>query len=109
MATEVASGTLTATVGTEQTIWESTTAVGTYQLVVNLANLASGEQVELKVYRKVLGADASPSLYLQHTYTGVMRDPVVITTPVLTTKHIRFTLKQTNGTGRSFPWVVEAV
>lgn len=107
MATEVASGTLNATVGTEHTVWEDTAANGTYQWAVNLSNLAAGEIVELRVYRRILGTDTAPTLYLVQSYSGPVADPVVVSTPVLTTKHIRFTLKQVNGTGRSYPWVVE--
>lgn len=108
MATEVASGTLAATVGSEHILWEDTAANGTYQLVVNLSALAAGEVVELRIYRSVLSTDAAPTLYTVQQFQGPPPlGGVVVSTPALTTKHLRFTLRQINGTGRSFPWAVE--
>ena len=109
MATAIAEGTQTATVGTEHILWEDLAANGTYQLVVNLQNLAIGETVELRIYRSVLSTDAAPSLYAvwRKTRTGADIDVVAVSTAVLTTRHLRFTLRQINGTARSFRWVVE--
>jgi hypothetical protein len=107
MATAVAEGTLTATVGTEHVVWEDTAANGTYQLVVDMSNLVNGERVELRIYRRVLSTDTTPLVYLARGYMRDASEPVLVSTPVLTTRHLRFTLRQLNGTGRSFKWVVE--
>ena len=65
------------------------------------------ERVELRIYRRVLSTDTTPVVYLARSYGADAAQPLIISTPVLTTRHLRFTLKQLSGTGRSFKWVVE--
>ena len=99
-----ASGTQTATVGTEHTLATLTTAK-TFQLYVDLANLASGDVVELRVYLKVLSGGTSREAQYA-VYSGVQGQPIVWSIPVMSDIEVKFTLYQTAGTGRSFPWKV---
>lgn len=107
MATQEASGTQAATVTTEHTLATIATAKP-FQLVVDISALAAGEYVEIKVKRKTLNGGTTRSAYsriLSWLDAGV--DPMVVTPPILSTQEYVATLKQLNGTSRSFPWAVE--
>lgn len=108
-----ASGTQTATINTEHTLRDVNT-VGTFELHVDMNALAATEVVELRAYQIILTGGTrrlcSPGM---KTFTGALADPnpiVYIFDPInndLTdTGSLRFTLKQTSGTGRAFPWKV---
>jgi hypothetical protein len=106
-----ASGTQTATVGTEHTL-ATVTAPGRYRLVVDVAALAGGatpDIVELRSKTRVLsgGTDrlAHPALSAVGglVVAGVVGCPEVV---VDQGTQAIFTLKQTQGTGRNFPWKV---
>ncbi len=101
-----ASGTQTATISTEHTLYTSS-AAGVFLLEVNLVNMASGDTVELRVKGKTLTGD-SVAVKLLETYSGAQVEPDVIvrSIPVPDDLALVFTLKQTAGTGRSFPWKV---
>lgn len=99
-----ASGTQTATVNTEHTL-ATITSAKTLQLYVDLANLAAGDVVELRVYLKVLSGGTSKEAQYA-VYGGVQAQPIVWSIPVMSDIEASFSLKQVAGTGRSFPWKV---
>lgn len=111
MAVTVASsGTQTATVGTEHTLYD-TPAAATWQLFVDTSNLAAGDELELRVYKMAKsGGTRLVTYYAKIDGAQVTDDLGKISVPIscgLTDSGaIRFTLKQTLGTSRNFDWEV---
>lgn len=108
-ANVVSSGTQTATINTEHTLYDSSGTAGTFQLAVDIANLATGESVELRVYTKVINTSGT---YRQAALvTGQAGDPspASISPPLLCPNGAKFTLKQLSGTGRAFDWAVWSI
>ena len=107
-------GTLTAAIGTEHVLVSTTTA-GVYQLVVDTRNMVNGDVLELRCYLAVLSGE---SLYLTRIQryrntqgdgaadTGGDGEVIVFSIPFTSPFGIRFSLKQTLGTGRSYIWSV---
>lgn len=108
--TAFAQGTQNATIDTEHFL-ASPDEAGTYQLYVDMDNMAAGDVVELRVYKMML-TGGTPKGALPQTYYGVQADDdlikftVPISTELAETNALRFSLKQTDGTGRAFDWKV---
>lgn len=108
--TAYASGTQSATVTTEHFL-TSPNVAGTFTLHVDTINMAAGDVVELRIYQMVLTAGTQRVAYYQ-MFEGVQPadDLIKISVPIsneLTdTNALRFSLKQTLGTTRNFPWKV---
>jgi len=105
-----ASGTQTATVTTEHFL-SSPNAVGTYVLLVDTVNMATGDVLELRVYKMTITSGTARVVYFTAYYGAQPTDDLIkISIPIgneLTdTNAIRFSLKQTFGTGRNYPWSV---
>lgn len=106
-----ASGTQTAVVTTEHFL-SSPNAVGTYVLTVDLSNMATLDVLELRVYKMTLTGGTTRVEYIE-TFGGAQPADALIFSfvpvgNVLTdTNALRFSLKQTFGTGRNFAWTVE--
>jgi hypothetical protein len=111
--TALASGTQTATIGTEHTL-ASVNQTGVYRLRIDTVNLAAGDALELRVKSKALagGTKRGEDMVL---YTGVQPTDQLIKrsetyeTDLAETDGLEFTLKQTAGTGRAFPWCVTRI
>ena len=119
--TAYASGTLTAVVGTETTFGYSgspyltgtsdVASAGTFTLHVDLINMAAGDVVELRISQMVLTAGTRRVAYTA-TFSGaqpaddMIRISVPISNELTDAGALRFTLKQTRGTARTFPWKV---
>lgn len=99
------SGSQTATISTEHDL-VTTTDAAVFQLAVDMANLAAGDVVELRIYGKARSGDTERMLF-RGTYGPIpLAAPLVVSTPVVSPHHLRATLKQTDGTGRAFPWAL---
>jgi hypothetical protein len=98
------SGTQTAIIGTEHTLAASTTAK-TRVLSIDLSALTTGDTVTLRIKAKVLSGGAEAVAYTA-TYAHGQIEPVVYSIPIPSLHGATFTLQQTAGTGRSFPWTV---
>lgn len=108
--TSHASGTQTATITTEHSL-STVTVAGTFQLVVDISAMVAGDVLELRWKGKLLtggtqrggapgifyGAPPADDQFARSEYV------VNVNTD---TASIEFTLKQTFGTGRAFPWQV---
>lgn len=108
--TAFASGTQTATVGTEHFL-SSPNVAGVYTLHIDLNAMASGDVVEVRVYQMVLTAGTQRVAQIFYLTDAQSTDgKILISDPIgneLTDANsLRFSLKQTAGTGRSFPWKV---
>lgn len=101
-----ASGTQTATISTEHVLATDTNNA-TFVAMVDLANMANGDVVELRVYTIMLSGDALQQVW-KGTYanaqTGFNLNPM---SPFVgSDQSFKFTLKQTAGTGRNFKWKI---
>jgi hypothetical protein len=100
------SGSQTAVIGTEHTLATITTA-GIYQLMTDIANLVAGEIVELRAYGKARSGDTERLMWGPVSYGPIVPSQLLPPSPaIVTAVSLRFTLKQTAGTGRAFPWAV---
>lgn len=108
--TAYATGTQTAVIGTEHFL-SSPNVVGSFTLHVDANAMVAGDVVELRIYQIVLTGGTTRVAYLQ-TYADAQPadDQIKISVPIsndLTdTNSLRFSLKQTKGTGRAFPWKI---
>jgi hypothetical protein len=106
------SGSQTATLDTDHTLITKSapSSGGTFQLVVDAANLANGEELVLTLETKARAAD---------TRRRVWRDRVadVLDTPILASPYVSIesgnelvcVLRQEGGSGRVFPWALKRV
>lgn len=106
-----ASGTLSATAGGTEDFLTSPNVAGTFTLHVDTVNMAAGDVIELRVYQMVLTGGTQRVAYVAR-YEGVQPtdDKIKISVPIsneLTdTNSLRFSLTQTKGSSRNFPWKV---
>lgn len=104
------SGTQTATINTEHSLLTDSDGK-TFVLLVDTVNMANGDVLELRAKAMVLSGGTRRQLYMA-TYRDVQSDPIKASIPLVAPGHtdgVEFTLKQTAGTGRSFPWAVVSV
>lgn len=105
-----ATGTQTATISTEHFL-SSPNVAGVYTLHVDMNAMASGDVLEVRVYQMVLTA-GTQRVAQTYYFSGTQPTDgkILITDPIgneLTDANsLRFSLKQTAGTGRAFPWKV---
>lgn len=104
MAVVESSGTQTAVIGTEHTLASPSTNK-TRVLLVDAGNLVSTEVVEFRAYGPVLSGGVSQLIRLS-SFTGVVPEPNTESPPFVMPQGGSFSLKQTSGTGRAFPWAV---
>lgn len=98
------SGTQTAIIGTEHTLASPTTNQ-TRVLRIDLGAMIAGDTVELRIKTAVLaGGTVRDQHYL--TYVNTVGVAIVETVPISSDVGATFTLKQTTGTGRAYPWKV---
>ncbi len=104
------SGTQTATVTTEHSL-QSVTAAGVFTLHVDTSGMLAGDVLELRVYQIVLGSGTKRVVFigswagLQPT-DDVMKVSLPLGNDLTDANSIQFTLKQTFGTSRDYPWKV---
>lgn len=106
------SGTQTASIATEHTLLDVAVA-GTFTLHVDMINMAAGDVVELRIYQMVLTSGTRRVVYYQSFMNALPTDNMIqisvpISNELTDAGALRFTLKQTVGTGRNFPWKVLA-
>ena len=106
MPSENIGGSQTATISTEHTL-ATITAAGTYQLIVDLSNLANGDELELRIKVKARSSSGSKVVFISH-YAHDQGDDgaLVLSPPVPAPQEFVATLKQVAGTGRSFEWAI---
>lgn len=89
----------------------STSGPGTFTFDVDANPLATGDVLELRVYKMVLSGGTSRVCYLTRYFDAQPVDDqikvsVPVSTPLSSSGALEFTIKQTNGTGRAVPWSV---
>jgi hypothetical protein len=100
------SGTQTATINTEHMLATPTTNA-TYVFHVDTVNLVNGDLVELRCYDKVDGINYRQMW--KGTYQHAQVNNAKASPPIAVTAQAQFSLKQTAGTGRAFPWSVRRI
>jgi hypothetical protein len=99
-------GSQTAVITTEHTL-ATISAAGTYQLVVELTNMANNDVLELRI--KIKGRSASTSrvvFFATYAHAQGANTAVAISPPVPAPFEFVATLTQTAGTGRAFIWSI---
>lgn len=107
MATTVGSGTQTCTVTTEHSLDTETTA-GTFVLLLDVTNLAEGSTpdiLEVRFKSKVL-TGGTIRTWLLPVLIGAQNNPLWQSPPFVSMFSLEVTIKQTQGTGRSFDWAL---
>lgn len=107
MATSESEGSQTAVIDTEHTLDTITTA-GTYVLTVDTNAMVLGDKLTLRGKVKVRSTGTTRTIYTG-TYAHVQENIVAASIPIPTVSECVFTLEQTDGTGRAFPWEVVAL
>lgn len=106
--TITASGTQSATVTTEHTL-TTLTGAKTFTLHVDCNAMSHGsgtaDELELRIKANVLSAGTERVVYMA-TFVGAQDIPIKVSLPVPVPQTATVTLKQTAGTGRSFPWAI---
>lgn len=104
-----ASGTQSASVGTEHFV-SSPNEVGIYIYYVDLVNMAAGDAVELRSYHMVITGGAQRVVLMEAFQGAQPADALIFWTVIINdltdTNAVRFSLKQTLGTSRNFPYSV---
>jgi hypothetical protein len=104
MPTLSSSGTQTAIIGTEHTLYNPTTNKW-FSGYVDLTNMQAADTVELRIY--VISKTAgSYILYYMSSYSAVQTYPLIYFAPLPSDIGYKLTLKQTAGTGRAYDWRV---
>lgn len=108
--TAQSSGTSGQTVGTELTLLDVAVA-GTFTFHMDTNLMAAGDVVELRIYQIVLtGGTRRVAYFTRYSDVQPADDLIKISVPIsneLTDSgSLRFTINQTKGTTRAFPWKV---
>jgi hypothetical protein len=102
--------TQTAVIDTEHTLGTDPTLTdGTLVLMVDMTNMADGDVTILRFYEKVTGTGDTQMPMILGTVAGVQTNLLWFSVPVLSLFGAKFTLEQTDGTGRDFDWSIRAI
>lgn len=101
------SGSQTAVINTEHTLATPNTNA-TYVLSVDTVNMANGDLLELRAYDMVDATNYREVFKLTYQHNQGNRNGKLFP-PIAVTTQAKFTLKQTAGTGRAFPWSIRRV
>lgn len=104
MATSNSNGSQTAVISTEHTLATITTS-GSFVIAIDANAMELGDVIKIKVKLKVRSVGTTRLAY-EYVYANVQPTPVILSIPVASTNEIVFTLTQTEGTGRAFPWEI---
>jgi hypothetical protein len=108
--TAFASNTTTPVVGTENFVSDVNVA-GTFRFSIDTINMTATDVLEIRVYQTIL-TGGTPRVAYFTQYSGVQPtdDEIKVTPPIgneLTdATSLRFSIKQTFGTARAYPWKV---
>ena len=108
--TSDSSGSQTATLDTEHTLATISTQ-GVYSLWVDTNAMVGGSSPDItriKVYGKARTGDTERLLDI-FQFKGVQARPLFRSPLYETPHHLKFTLEQTDGTGRAYPWEVRKI
>lgn len=103
----IATNTQTATLDTEHTLAAVATA-GIYQLLIDTNELQNGDILILRCKLNVTapGSPSNERVFFAQVYAHRQGDPAKCSIPVTVPYQALWTLEQTDGTGRTFPWTL---
>ena len=93
------------TTGTETQFGANATTNASYVLKVNLANMALGDAVLLRIYTQDIPSGAL-TLTWSGSFSNIQTCPLVLSLPTPSDISLRATITQTAGTGRTFNWEI---
>lgn len=97
-------GTQLAVIDTEHTLLDSTDS-GIYELVVDTSNMVNGDITVLREYKAVNTGEV-PTLHNTYSLGHLQEEQVTTSFPISVVHRFKYTLEQTDGTGRNFDWAV---
>jgi hypothetical protein len=105
-----ASGTQTCTIDTEHFL-ASPNVAGVFELVLDLNALANGDVLEVRAYQMTLtGGTARVALFAVFADAQPPDVKIAVSEPLSNelaeSNALRYSIKQTRGTGRAIPWKV---
>lgn len=104
--TLVTSGTKTATVTSEHTLYTTTTA-GVYVFQVDISNMIAGDSLYLYIATKCLSGGTLRKTYSVNVTGAPAADNLMlVSVPIAIDVQYDAILLQSTGTGRSFPWKI---
>lgn len=104
MTTSNSNGSQTATVTTEHTLGTITTS-GSFVLGVDADAMVLGDELILRAKLKIRSTGTTRLCY-EAKYTHVQGSPAIVSIPIASTNEVVFTLEQSAGTSRAFPWEI---
>ena len=104
MTTSINDGSQAAAISTEHTL-DTITTSGSFVIGIDANAMALGDELVIRVKLKVRAAGTTQLAY-EATYAHTQGTPVILSIPIASTNEVVFTLEQTAGTGRSFPWEI---
>ncbi len=104
------SGTQVAVIDTEHTLGTDPRLTdATYVLMVDVSNHAAGDVTLFRFYEKTTGTGDTQRGMILGTIAGVQVNDLWFSVPVISIHGSKFTLEQTDGTGRSFDWSIRTI
>jgi hypothetical protein len=105
-----ASDTTTPTVGVENFL-SSPNVAGTFTLHIDTVNMVAGDILEVRIYQMILTGGTSRIAYVAkfegaQPVNDLIKISVPISNELTDTNALRFSINQTFGTQRAFPWKV---
>lgn len=106
--TQHASGDQAASINTEHFLGtDPDTTAGAYQFMVDLSVLQRGDTIEIRVYEKINDSgDTAEEITDWCAISHEQSCPLFVSPSFLLLIGWRFSIKQTAGTGRTFPWSI---
>jgi hypothetical protein len=104
------SGTQSCTIGTEHFL-SSPNVAGVFTLHLDASNLDAGDLLEVRIYQKILtGGTERVVFYAIFAGAQTVEDAIKVSVPIANdlaeSDALRFSVKQTAGTGRDVAWKV---
>ena len=103
--TETQNGSQAATLDTEHTLGSEETVDAYYQLLVDASAMVNGDVLVLRGKVKV-ASGGTARIVMRATFRDVLEQDHLLSIPVPNIYGLIFTLEQTDGTGRTFPWSI---
>lgn len=105
MAQQAESGTQTAVIDTEHFLGtDPDTTEAVFQYVVDLSEMVRGDRVEIRVYEKPTSASDTALEVAMWPFLNEQTSPLFMSPALIMLWGHRFSLTQTDGTGRDFKW-----
>lgn len=104
MTVTVNNNSQTCTLDTEHTL-DTITPDGSYALQLDTANMVAGDILIVREKVKVRSTGTT-RLVQSSRFAHVQAEPVKIFIPKPSTNEVVYTIEQTDGTGRAFPWEI---